>query len=193
MINKTDLVEVIEGKYISSILEKNPEFSFGKIKYILDIYTRLVVNEVNLEDQQFAVSVLNPKNETGHCVKVGNLLIDIKRAFGDIFALSKEIGAIDIEDGASFKNCALIVSIFTTVLNRLQHTFTKEEFYILYSLYLCSKGLSSEELYKRVCCERQGNSDLYENALSYLEKLKIISMTDGVYILNETVIVQCYI
>lgn len=70
MINKTDLVEVIEGKYISSILEKNPEFSFGKIKYILDIYTRLIVNEVNLEDQQFAVSVLNPKNETGHRVRV---------------------------------------------------------------------------------------------------------------------------
>lgn len=197
MISRAEIAETVKYNYIAIIHEKNPEFSEGKIKYILDIYTHLTINETDLEDQKYAVSFLNPKNETGHSIKIGNLFVDLKKALADIFQLAGDIKDMEVEDGLCFKNCILLISIFTTAMKILDHEFTKEEFYILHYLYLKSninqKGIEEKDLKGYVCDKQGGEISRYEDALNFLEKTKMIDLVNGLYILTEKVIVQCYI
>ena len=79
----------------------------------------------------------------------------------------------------------------------LWHKFSKEEFYILYHLYLKSeakpKGTTYEELKEYVCNIQGGDIALYEKALRFFEKIGMIDLVNGLYVLKEKVIVQCYI
>lgn len=197
MINRAEIAEAVKNNYITLIHEKNPEISDGKIKYILDVYTHLTINETDLDDQKFAVSFLNLKNETGHSIKIGNLFIDLKKALSDIFQMVVKAKDIKVEEGLSFTNCALLIDIFTAAMKILDHKFTKEEFHILYCLYLKNeanqKGVEEKDLESYIC-EKQGGDKLrYETALRFLEKTKMISLVNGRYILMEKVVIQCYI
>ena len=197
MINRAEIAEAVKDNYIALIHEKNPEISEGKIKYILDVYTHLTINETDPDDQKFAVSFLNPKNETGHSIKIGNLFIDLKKALSDIFQVVIKTKGIKAEEGLSFTNCALLISIFTTAMKILDHKFSKEEFYILYYLYLKNeanqKGVEEKDLERYICEKQGGDKSRYIDAVKFLEKTKMINLVNGLYVLTEKVVVQCYI
>ena len=69
--------------------------------------------------------------------------------------------------------------------------------YILYYLYLKNeanqKGVEEKDLERYICEKQGGDKSRYIDAVKFLEKTKMINLVNGLYVLTEKVVVQCYI